>query len=432
MNWIDLYERKKAGGEEALKIVKSGDRVYIHAGCAEPEHLVKHLTARKDSLENVEIVHLLTVGTADYVNPEMEGHFRHRSLFTGTNVRKAVNEGRADQTHIFLSEIEDLFTSGQLPVDAALIHCSPPDEHGFLSYGVGVEITKAAAECARCVIAQVNPEMPRILGDNFIHLRKITHVVEHSAPILELPQGQPDDISRAIGGHIAGLIEDGSTLQMGIGAIPDGVLFNIGNKNDLGIHTEMFSDGVIDLVEAGVVNNEKKTLHPGKIVASFMLGTRRCFDFADDNPIIELHPSKYVNNPFIIAQNDRMVAINSALSIDLTGQANSDSLGTYFYSGIGGQVDFIRGAARSKGGKPIIALPSTAKSGTISRIAAVLPEGTGITTSRGDIHWVVTEYGAVNLHGRSVGERAKLLISIAHPDFKSELDNYARGKKWFV
>ncbi len=432
MNWIDLYESKKTSGEEALKIVKSGDRVYIHPGCAEPEHLVTHLTARKDELKNVEIVHLLTVGKADYVNPEMEGHFRHRSLFTGTNVRKAVNEGRADQTHIFLSEADDLFLSGQLPVDVALIHCSPPDEHGFLSFGVGVENTKSAAEVAKCVIVQVNPEMPRILGDNFIHLRKITHVVEHSAPILELPQGQPDDISRAIGSHIADLIEDGATLQMGIGAIPDGVLFNIGNKSNLGIHTEMFSDGVIDLVEAGVVNNEKKTLHPGKIIASFILGTQRCFDFADNNPIIELHTSKYVNNPFIIAQNDKMVAINSALSVDLTGQANSDSLGTYFYSGIGGQVDFIRGAARSKGGVPIIALPSVTKDGKISRIASVLPEGTGVTTSRGDIHWVVTEHGAVNLHGRSVGERAKLLISIAHPDFKSELENYARGKKWFV
>lgn len=432
MKWIDQYDSKKMTGEEALKVIKSGDRVYIHPGCAEPEHLVTHLTARKDELENVEIVHLLTVGKADYVNPEMEGHFRHRSLFTGANVRKAVNEGRADQTHIFLSEAEYLFTSGQLPIDVALIHCSPPDEHGFLSYGVGVETTKSAAESAKIVIAQVNPQMPRIMGDNFIHLRKITHVVEHSAPILELPQGQPDEISRAIGGHIADLIDDGSTLQMGIGAIPDGVLFNIGNKNDLGIHTEMFSDGVIDLVEAGVVNNDKKTLHPGKIIASFILGTQRCFDFADDNPIIELHPSKYVNDPFIIAQNIKMIAINSALSVDLTGQANSDSLGTYFYSGIGGQVDFIRGAAHSKGGVPIIALPSTAKDGKISRIAATLPEGTGITTSRGDIHWVVTEFGAVNLHGRSVGERAEMLISIAHPDFKAELEDYARGKKWFV
>ena len=432
MNWIDLYESKRVSGDDALNVVKSGDRVYIHPGCAEPEYLVTRLTARKDSLENVEIVHLLTVGKAEYVKPEMEGHFRHRSLFTGANVRQAVNEGRADQTHIFLSEAEELFTSGQLPIDVALIHCSPPDEHGFLSYGVGVETTKSAAESAKCVIAQVNPEMPRILGDNFIHLRKITYVVEHSAPILELPQGQPDDISRAIGGHIADLIEDGATLQMGIGSIPDGVLFNIGHKSNLGIHTEMFSDGVIDLVEAGVVNNEKKTLHPGKLLASFILGTRRCFDFADNNPIIELHPSKYINNPYIIAQNDRMVAINSALSVDLTGQVNSDSLGTYFYSGIGGQVDFIRGAARSRGGKPIIALPSTAKGGTISRIATALSEGTGVTTSRGDVHWVVTEHGAVNLHGRSVGERARLLISIAHPDFKSELDNYARGKKWFV
>lgn len=432
MSWTEEYRRKRVSAEEALKIVKSGDRVYIHAGCAEPEYLVKVLTRRKDELENVEIVHLLTVGAADYVKPEMAGHFRHRSLFTGDNVREAVNQGRADQTHIFLGEAEELFTSGQLPIDVALIHCSPPDAHGFLSFGVGVEITKSAANVAKCVIAQVNPEMPRVLGDNFIHLRKINYVVEHTQPILEHPQGQPDETSRAIGSHIVGLIEDGSTLQMGIGAIPDGVLSNIGDKKDLGVHTEMFSDGVVDLVERGVINNEKKTLHPGKIVASFMLATKRCFDFAHNNPIIEFHPSQYVNNPFIIAQNDKMVAINSALSIDLTGQVNSDSFGHYFYSGIGGQVDFIRGAARSRGGKPIIALPSTAKGGTISRIVTRFPEGTGVTTSRADVHWVVTEFGAVNLHGRSVGERAKLLISIAHPDYRKELQSFARGRKWFI
>jgi len=431
MNWIDDYQRKRASAEEALKVVKSGDRVYIHAGCAEPEHLVKKLTARKDELENVEIVHLLTAGAAGYASPEMAGHFRHRSFFTGDNVREAVNAGRADQTHIFLGEAEWLFTSGQLPIDVALIHCSPPDEHGFLSFGVGVEITKSAAKVAKCVIAQVNPEMPRILGDSFIHVRKLDYVVEHSQQILEWPQGQPDETSRAIGQHIANLIDDGSTLQMGIGAIPDGVLSNIGNKNDLGVHTEMFSDGVVDLVEKGVINNEKKTLHPGKIVASFMLGTHRCFEFADNNPLIELHPSRYVNDPFIIAQNDKMVAINSALGVDLTGQVNSDSFGHYFYSGIGGQVDFIRGAARSKGGKPIIALPSTAKKGTISRITHTMPLGTGVTTSRGDVHWVVTEFGAVNLHGRSVGERARLLISIAHPDFRAELEGFARQRKWF-
>jgi len=432
MNWIDDYQRKRVAAEEALKVVKSGDRVYIHAGCAEPEHLVKVLTSRKDELENVEIVHLLTVGAADYVKPEMAGHFRHRSFFTGKNVREAVNQGRADQTHIFLGEAEELFTSGQLPIDVALIHCSPPDEHGFLSFGVGVEITKSAASVAKCVIAQVNPEMPRILGDSFIHVKKIDHVVEHSQPILEDPQGEPDETSRAIGLHIAKLIEDGSTLQMGIGSIPDGVLLSIGDKNDLGVHTEMFSDGVIALVERGVINNEKKTLHPGKIVASFMLGTHRCFEFADNNPLIELHPSRYVNDPFIIARNDKMVAINSALAVDLTGQVNSDSFGHYFYSGIGGQVDFIRGAARSKGGKPIIALPSTAKDGTVSRITAMFPEGTGVTTSRGDVHWVVTEFGAVNLHGRSVGERARLLLSIAHPDFRQELEAFSRGRMWFV
>jgi len=429
MKWADDYQLKKVPGEEAVKIVKSGDRVFIHPGCAEPELLVQLLTARKDELENVELVHILTVGRADYVAPEMEGHFRHRSLFTGGNVRKAVNEGRADQTHIFLSEIEDLFTTRQLPIDVALIHCSPPDEHGFCSFGVGVDQTKAAAQAAKVVIAQVNPQMPRIHGDNFIHVKKITHIVEHDAPILELAQGQPDEISKAIGSHIADLIEDGSTLQMGIGSIPDGVLFNITDKNDLGVHTEMFSDGVIDLVESGVINNEK-TFHPGKIIASFLLGSKRLFDFVDDNPLIELHPSRYVNNPFHVAQNDKMVAINSALSVDLTGQVNSDSLGQYFYSGIGGQVDFIRGSARSKGGVPIIALPATAKKGEISRIVPFFPVGTGVTTSRGDVHWVVTEFGAVNLHGKSVGERAELLVSIAHPDFKAELEDHARSMKW--
>ena len=389
------------------------------------------MVARKDELENVEVCHILTQGKAGYAEPGMEGHFRHRSFFTGANVRQAINEGRADQMHIFLGEIEDLFLSGQLPIDVALIQVSPPDEHGFLSFGVGVEITLSAAQVAKIVIAQVNPNMPRVHGDCFIHLSKITHVVEVSTPLLEMSQGEPDEVSMKIGQHIADRIEDGSTLQMGIGSIPDAFLTALAGRRDMGIHTEMFSDGVIPLVESGVINNSKKTLHTGKIVAAFTLGTKKIFDFCDDNPIIEFHPCRYTNNPFIICQNDKMVAINSALAVDLTGQVFADSLGFSFYSGFGGQVDFVRGAARSKGGKPFIALPATAKNGTISRITPFMPPGTGVTTTRADVHWVVTEYGAVYLHGKCVGQRAKELIQIAAPQFRDELEKFCREKKYF-
>ncbi len=432
MNWIDQYQRKRTTAEEVVKCIKSGDRVYIHPGCCTPEHLVEAMVARKDELENVEVCHVLTQGKAGYVEPGMEGHFRHRSFFTGANVRQAINEGRADQTHIFLGEVEDLYLSGDLPIDVALIQVSPPDEHGFLSYGVGVDITMSAAQVARIVIAQVNPEMPRVHGDCFIHINKITHVVEHSTPLLEMPQGTPDEVSMTIGRLIAERIEDGSTLQMGIGAIPDAFLAALEGRHDMGIHTEMFSDGIIPLVDSGVINNSKKTLHPGKIVSAFTLGTSKIFDFCDDNPFIEFHPCKYTNDPFIIAQNEKMISINSALGIDLTGQVFADSLGFDFYSGIGGQVDFVRGAAKSKGGKPFIAFPSTARNGTVSRIVTHIPPGTGVTTTRADVHWIVTEYGAVNLHGRSVGERAKLLISIAHPDYREELEAFARDRKWFA
>jgi acetyl-CoA hydrolase len=389
------------------------------------------MVARKDELENVEVCHILTQGYAGYTDPGMEGHFRHRSFFTGGNVRTAVNEGRADQMHIFLGEIEDLYLSGQLPIDIALIQVSPPDEHGFLSYGVGVDITMSAAQVARTVIAQVNPEMPRVHGDCFIHINKITYVVEHSSPLLEMPQGTPDDISLKIGRHIAERIEDGSTLQMGIGSIPDAFLEALEGRRDMGIHTEMFSDGIIPLVENGIINNSRKTLHPGKIVAAFTLGTHKIFDFCHENPIIEFHPCKYTNNPYIIAQNEKMVSINSALGVDLTGQVCADSLGFTFYSGFGGQVDFVRGAARSRGGRPFIALPATARNGAISRISPSMPPGTGVTTTRADVHWVVTEYGAANLHGKSVGERAKELIKIAAPQFRDELERFAKEKKYF-
>lgn len=428
--WLEEYQRKLTSAEEALKTVQSNNRVYIHPGCAEPESLVQSLVARKDELENVEIVHILTMGVAPYVSEDMAGHFRHRSLFTGKNAREAVNAGRADYVPIFLGEIHQLFSDGTLPIDVALIQVSPPDEHGFCSYGVGIDITKPAAENAKVVIAEVNWQTPRTLGDSFIHLHKLTHIVAVDRPMLELPRVRMTGLHSKIGAHVAGIIEDGSTLQMGIGGIPDAVLFHLKNKQDLGIHTEMFSDGVIDLVRLGIVNNEKKTLHPGKIISSFVLGSRDLYDFIDNNPICEFHPNSYVNDPFIIARNDKMVAINSALQVDLTGQVCADSIGYSIYSGIGGQVDFIRGAAHSKGGKPIIALPSTAKNDTLSRIVLHLDEGAGVVTSRGDVHFVATEFGVAYLHGRSIRERAKALIAIAHPKFRDQLTEEAKKVKF--
>ncbi|MDQ7062898.1 MAG: acetyl-CoA hydrolase/transferase C-terminal domain-containing protein [candidate division KSB1 bacterium] len=430
MNWMQDYQAKRTTAAEAVKIIKSNDTVYIHPGCAEPERLVRAMVARATELENVKVIHLLTAGNADYVKPDMAPHFRHIAFFAGANVRRAINEGRADFIPIFLSEIEALFRSGAYKIDVALIHVSPPDEHGFCSFGVGIDTTKTAAECARAVIAQVNPKMPRTLGDSFIHVSKITHIIEVDDDILEHKQGQISDIAMRIGRNVAEIIEDGSTLQLGIGEIPDGVLYYLKDKKDLGIHTEMLSDGIVELIESGVVNCEKKTLHPGKVIVGFVLGTRKLYDFIDNNPVFEFHPNAYTNDPFIIAQNEKMVAINSAIEVDLTGQVCADSIGYMFYSGIGGQVDFIRGAARSKDGKPIIALPSTARNDTISRIVPHLKEGAGVVTSRGDVHYVVTEYGVAYLHGKTIRERARALIDIAHPKFREELERFAREKHY--
>ncbi len=416
---------KLVTAEEAVSVVESGDRVYIHSGCAEPERLVRALIQRRHELRDVEIVHLLTLGNADYVLPEMEPHFRHNAFFIGANVREAVNSGRADFTPIFLSEISSLFVSGQLPIDVCLIQVSPPDPYGYCSLGVAVECTKTAAEYARTVIAEINPRMPRVHGDSFIHLSKIDMLVESDAALLELPQSPVTAGQMRIGKHVASLIEDGSTLQMGIGGIPDSVWSFLGGHHNLGVHTEMFSDRIIPLIEAGVINGECKTIHPGKVVASFVLGTKRLFEFINNNPAIEFHPSAHVNDPFVISQNARMVAINSALQIDLTGQVCADSMGNYLYSGIGGQIDFIRGAARSCGGKPIIAMPSTAKDGAVSRIVPNLYPGSGVVTSRGDVHYVVTEYGVAYLHGKNIRERAKALIEIAHPKFQNALNEFA-------
>jgi len=429
VKWMERYRSRVTTAAKAVEDIRSGDRVWIHPGCNTPARLIEAMVARAPELEDVEVVHILTLGPAPYAEPGMEPHFRHRALFTGGNVRAAVNEGRADFVPIHLHEVPRLITSGRLPIDVALIHVSPPDEHGFCSYGVGVDATKAAVENARTVIALVNQRMPRALGDSFVHVSKLTHVVEVDEPVIEHPMApEISDVAKAIGERIASLIPDGATLQMGIGEIPDAVLLFLEDKKHLGVHTEMFSDGLVDLFEMGVITNEKKTLHRGKIVASFVIGTRKAFDFVDNNPFMEFHPNQYVNDPFVVAQNDAMVAINSAISVDLTGQVCADSIGTSVYSGFGGQLDFIRGAARSKGGVPIIALPSTAKGGKVSRIVDTLLPGSGVVTTRADVHWVVTEYGIADLYGRSLRERARQLIDIAHPDFRTELEAAARAR----
>ena len=430
MSWEIEYKKKLRTADEALRCVQSGMRVYIQPGCAEPETLVEALIRRAPAVRDVEIVHMMTMGTAPYVAPEMEGHFRHNAVFIGPNVRDAINQGRADYTPIYLSEIEDLFESGAMPIDVALIEVSPPDSHGFCSFGVGVDTTLTAAKCARYVIAQVNDQMPRTYGDSFIHVHKLDAVVESSRPLCALKRPEISDMHVAIARNVAGLIEDGSVLQTGIGGIPDAVLPFLMDRKDLGVHSELVSDGVIPLIDAGVITGARKNFKPRKIILGFALGTKKLFDFVDDNPIFEFHPTSYTNDPALIARNDNMVAINSALQIDLTGQVCSDSIGTYFYSGIGGQVDFLRGASRAKGGKPIIALSSTAKNGTISRIVPMLSPGAGVVTSRGLIRYVVTEYGVAYLHGKSIRERAQALIEISHPKFRDELYSYCEKTKW--
>jgi acyl-CoA hydrolase len=430
MNWRDEYRRKVVSATEAVQCIQSNMRVYIHPGCAEPEALVEALMALGPFVKNVEIVHLMTTGRADYIAPQMEGHFRHNAMFIGGNVRQAVNEGRADYTPVFLSQIEELFESGQMPIDVALIQVSPPDAHGFCSFGVGVDTTLTAAHCAKWVVAQVNDQMPRTFGDCFIHVKDIDTVVEVSRPLCELKPHEITDVHHAIGRYISGLIEEGSTLQLGIGGIPDAVLLELMNHKDLGIQTEMLSDSVIPLIEAGIINGCRKTIHPGKIILAFVLGSKKLFDYVNNNPIFEFHPNKYTNDPWVVSQNDKMVAINSALQVDITGQVCADSIGTYFYSGIGGQVDFIRGASHSKGGKPIIAIPATAKNGTISRIVPMLDPGAGVVTSRGSVHYVVTEYGVAYLHGRTIRQRAEALIEIAHPKFRDELYAYCEKTRW--
>ena len=435
MDWHSIYQSNVTTAEEAVRVIKSGNRIFMTGNVSVPQKLLAALVEYAPELTNVEICQALSVGSADYVKPEMEGHLRVNTLFISANVRKAVWEGRADFTPVLLSEFTLLFKNKVLPVDVAMIHVSPPDEHGFCSLGVEVGLTKSPAESARIIIAEVNEQMPRTLGDSFIHVSRLTHIVPVNYPIAELPMGGEgdDQISQQIAGHIADLIPDGATLQMGIGAIPDAVLNFLDNKKDLGIHSEMFSDGVVRLVEQGVINNSCKTLHPGKVVATFVLGSDKLYEYVHNNPLFEMRQCNYTNNPFIVSQNVKMVAINSAIEVDITGQVCSDSIGSRIYSGFGGQVDFIYGSSRSKGGVPIIAMPAsnTMKDGTVvSKIVPMLKQGAGVVTGRNNVHYVVTEFGVAELYGKSVRQRVKALIHIAHPDFRADLERQARELNW--
>jgi acyl-CoA hydrolase len=426
MNMYGLsdYKQRTTTAEHAVGLVRSGDRVWVQQGCGIPITLIDALVGRAAELRDVEMCHMLTLGTLPYLRPEYAGHFRHNGLFLGGNAREAIAEGRGDYTPICLSEIEGLFER-ELPIDVAFIQVCPPDDHGFVSLGVGADCTLTAARGARIVIAEMNERMPRALGDAFLHVSQITALVPTSRPLVEIHPEPPTEVHKRIAEHVAALIPDGATLQVGIGGIPNAVMARLGSHKDLGVHSEMCPDGMVPLIEAGVINGARKTLHPGKVVAGFILGSQVLFDCVDNNPMFEFHPTSYVNDPFVIAQNDNMVAINSAIQVDLTGQVCSDSIGTRPYSGFGGQLDFVRGAARSKGGKPVIALPATACKGAVSRIVPVLDPGAGVVTSRADVHYVVTEFGTVNLHGKSLRQRAEALIAIADPRFRNGLYDFA-------
>ena len=426
MSWTEAYQKKVVTAAEAVKAVKSGDRIFLTGNCSVPTTILAALVDRAQELENVEINQALTIGSADYVSPEMEGHLRVNTMFISHNTREAVHAGRADFTPVLLSEFPLLFKDKHLPVNVAFVHLSPPDEHGYCSFGVEVGLSKSPAESADIIIAEVNDQMPRTLGDSFIHVSDIDYIVpvDYPLPELAMGDGKPSEKVEKIAGYIAELIPDEATMQMGIGAVPDAVLKHLYDKKHLGIHTELFSDGVIDLVEAGVITNAKKTLHPGKIIAGFILGTKRLYEWVHNNPLIEFLRTEYVNDPFTISRNHRMVAINSAIEVDLTGQICADSIGTKLYSGVGGQLDFIYGSSRSQGGVPIIALPSTAKD--FSRIVPTLKPGAGVVTTRNHIHYVVTEFGVAPLYGKTIRERALALINISHPDFREDLRKQAR------
>jgi 4-hydroxybutyrate CoA-transferase len=422
MAWIDQYKSKCVSADEAVSVIKSNDRVFLSGNAATPLLTMDAMAKRAPDLMNVQVNHLLLLGNDPLSKPGMDKNFRHNSLFVGPADRAAIEAGTSDYVPVHLSDIPSLFRDGQIPLDVAIVHCSPPDDHGFMSYGVECAASKSAAENAKIVIAQVNEQMPRTLGDVFIHVSRVHKVIECSEQLMELPEATASDVEKKIADFIAPLIEDGATMQMGIGGIPDAVLARLEGKQNLGVHTEMVSDGVMKAIDKGIITNQKKSLHPGKVVATFIMGSRNLYTYVHNNPLFELHPCDYTNNPFIVAQNDKMVGLNSCIEVDITGQVCSDSIGTKIYSGFGGQVDFIRGAAYAKGGRPIIALPATTRNGTLSRIVPYLKQGAGVVTSRADVHYVVTEFGVAYLHGKNLFQRAEALMAIADPKFYGELD----------
>ena len=417
--------------EEAVSLIESGSRVFIHGSAATPVHLIQAMQARYESLHDVELVSITNLGNVTFNDPIYSGRFFFNSLFVSGNTRAIANSSDGDYVPVFLSQIPQLFREQILPIDVALIQVSPPDIHGYCSLGTSVDIAKAAVETSKMIIAQVNPRMPRTHGDGFLHVSKIDKLVWFESELPEINYSSAiNDTTVNIGRHVAGLIEDGATLQMGIGSIPDQVLKNLGNHKDLGIHTEMLSDGVIPLIESGVINNSRKVLNVGRCVTGFIVGTRKLYDYVNDNPVMRVMDISYVNDTSVIRQNPRATAINSAIEIDLTGQVCADSIGTYQFSGIGGQMDFIRGASLSERGKPIIAMPSVTSKG-LSRIVPFLKQGAGVVTTRGHVHWVVTEYGAVNLFGKNLKQRGQALISIAHPDHRESLER-AFNERYFL
>ncbi len=429
MTWLDDYKCKLKPADEAVSLVNSGDRIYYGGNAAIPRALVEALARRAESLRDVRLAHVLLLGEDPLSAPGMDRHFRHHSMFVGPADRKAVNEGRADYVPVFLHQIPRVFEDRVFPLDVAMVQVSPPDSHGFMSLGVEILASKAACRLAKKVIVQVNEKMPRVLGDCFVHVSRVNAIVEHTAELPTLGSRVISDVERAIGKNIVGLLEDGATMQMGIGGIPDAVWESIEGFHDLGIHTEMLSDGAMRAIERGIITGNAKNLHRGKAVITFALGSPDLYSYLDNNPMIEGHPVEYVNDPAVASQNDKLIAVNSAIEVDLTGQVCSDSIGTYIYSGFGGQVDFIRAAARSKGGKPIIALPATAKQGTESRIASTLKVGAGVVTCRADVHYVITEFGVAHLFGKNLRERAEALIAVAHPQFREQLTAAAKERK---
>jgi acyl-CoA hydrolase len=412
---------------EAVRCIKSGARVFIHSVAAAPQTLIVAMTNRAPDLRNVEIVHLHTEGDAPYAAADMAESFHINAFFVGANVRQALVEGHADYVPVFLSEVPALFRKGILPLDVALLNVSPPDTHGFCTLGVSVDVARAAFETAKCVVAQINPQVPRTQGDALIHVNDIHYMVEVDEPLPEIQTPELTDVDRAIGRHIAELIEDGATLQMGIGSIPNAVLASLGTHKDLGVHTEMFSDGVIPLVEKGVINGRRKIKHPGRMVAGFVMGTKKLYDFVNDNPQVLMLDIAYVNDTSVIRRNPKVTAVNSAIEVDLTGQVCADSIGMRQYSGVGGQMDFIRGASLSEGGKPIVALPSTTKHGD-SKIVPFLKQGAGVVSTRAHVHYIVTEFGVANLYGKNLRQRASELIRIAHPDHRESLEKSAHER----